>query len=177
MSIFLAPVMRLLYSLFGIARYRVDVMDPKQRADSMEALLKLLSKSRISVKISVGRLNHNVFEDSRMIEMFKDLAARDVGIEIVYGAKQIDPETRGLFDLATEGKLELYRLPAEASPHFWVVDGRMVVDEVPQGVSDREFSSQEKLFYINRNAPLLAKRLEQEFAVRKNRAIDMTTPN
>lgn len=164
-------ILKILYKSWRISRYHINGNNKEERAESIEAISKFIAKAKFTLKIASGELNHFVYNDKRILGVFRTLAEKGVEIEILYSSKDLDRETKGPFELEKEGLLKTYGGDRRESPHFILVDGKSIVDEAPHDITTDPGQPGEKTFYLISDSPSYGNTLERVFSQRKQRAI------
>lgn len=168
--------LKLLYKPLGIKRIYIDLnrLNNGDAPGTKEDLIGFMSSAKKTLRISAGELNHHFYNDKQVIDALRNLS-NDVQIEIVYDRQNLDKETKELFNLEKEGLLKTYQIPRDMSPHFWVIDGTKVLDELPHSNNQEVSTSQKRLVYIIPNAKFLGLTMERKFSKRKK--ISLETSN
>lgn len=160
--------LKLLYLPFGISRQRIRPRSSPEHIDrTINSLANFLEKAEFTVKISAGKMSPALYDHPRITETMEKLANRGVQIEIVYGPEsEIYQETRRPFRLERLGGVRIHRLPDEVPPHFWLIDGKRIMDDTP-----REPEDPDRTLYLISESPYFARTLEREFAYLKRKAL------
>ena len=102
---------------------------------------RMFDEARKNIRLSEGEFSHHVFEEYGVIDALKRAVERGVKIELI-GHQDPDPESKKLWQLVEEGKIDYYQTSVPEATHFAVIDYQHVLEEyphLPQSV-DREGS-------------------------------------
>lgn len=88
---------------------------------------KLFSQAKKSIRIVSGILNHEYYNDERIVDSLKKAIDGGVMVEIISGPKEIiDKESKEILDLYKQGKITIWTLSSRPELHFSVVDEKHV---------------------------------------------------
>lgn len=88
---------------------------------------KLIKSAKKNVNIVTGELQHELFENNRILSLLEELGTREKGpvsIEIIHGPNP-DAQSKRIFKLPqkTKGKVRIMQAPKRPKTHFILVDG------------------------------------------------------
>jgi hypothetical protein len=132
---FLYPFRVIFWRLFGVYYYQLDRTGSVVYKTSRDRFYRHASKlveNAISVKMALGEAGSRFLEEERMRNGMKKAAEEGVDLEIIHGPR-VDPETKTIFSLAREEKLQVYKNDDYQSHHFTLIETKkgekFVLDE------------------------------------------------
>jgi len=82
---------------------------------------KLFSRARSSIRIVSGILNHDFYDDDRIIGALEKAVDRKVSVEIISGP-EIDEKSKRILDLNKQGKIKILKLQNTPELHYSIID-------------------------------------------------------
>ncbi len=169
----------------GIAVYAVRRTEKGyENADEMFTHIKPLLIEAQEIRIAVGEMGHQLFENMELLESLQYAFDRNQArIEIVHGPR-VDPYTRHIHQLEDKGIVSLYRTAYYIPHHFFLVRNRIgqvsAIDESTHyetlwakdalGHLFALFEDDVRLYYIINQSTRRVRQLAREFEKRKGLA-------
>jgi len=185
----LYPIVRKLFELRGVDYYIVDRTAPLEERNARERevfdLVQKILTDAIEIKVALGEVGHQFMEHPAVLEgLSRAFIINSANIEIVHGPR-VDPKTTSIFSFARQDVVRLFKMDNYESHHFILVkkrDGDVIL--VDEGVhveaiwskdksGDRDFSSDQRYYFVTSNKPKVIQQRKNEFTNRKNKATEI----
>ena len=129
--------------------------------DSRKECGNLFKGAKNSIRMVTGELQHDLFEDNRVLSLLEDVSTRKenpVTVEIIHGPNP-DPRSKRIFKLQQRknSRVHIMRLSKRPKTHFVLVDNKKFRIE-----KYHEANKPERMAYMKTRSPMFINRILAE---------------